>query len=446
MERHEKKRKKDSTALGTEKRNISNSGKDFDKQNVSTVALTSTGNVYHKESEDSSVDYSMSKLVKEDGDYYEAKTDANQHRETSTYNYHRLHKHHFKNLDCTSAPLGRYSKLTQIDFTENGTPYNSDHINYFPYNPSCVPNEDKLGGFLCTREKNLKDTEKKVMFHPSTNDNDVDVENSEEDFSSNDKFSYKFFELNHDIGKYVPKTEMEEKDCSATSTKKRKFSTSGINFEEQKVSTEVCTEASTSTSEFEWEEETNAIVYSSTKNKNQKCISMWEEEKNRNARKEAFPTLKYKNATKETDTTMNYSQLSELSQTSQCENNTHATNVGNSICEVETNEDSEHMRNYVLTQYSNSGSEEGSRAINIDNIVDEMKDKEEEEEEEEEEGAKIQRFLYNPDIHKIDTSGDWNTYLLSIGLCPKCKINYGSNAKSHHRECKGEIQTGKTPE
>lgn len=86
MERHEKKRKKDSTALGTEKRNISNSGKDFDKQNVSTVALTSTGNVYHKESEDSSVDYSMSKLVKEDGDYYEAKTDANQHRETSTYN------------------------------------------------------------------------------------------------------------------------------------------------------------------------------------------------------------------------------------------------------------------------------------------------------------------------------------------------------------------------
>ena len=73
------------------------------------------------------------------------------------------------------------------------------------------------------------------------------------------------------------------------------------------------------------------------------------------------------------DTTIHYSQLSELSQSSQYQNNNN--DVGNCICEVETKEgeESEQLRSYVLTQYSNSGSEEGSWAINIDNIVDEIK-------------------------------------------------------------------------
>ena len=349
MEKSENINKNDCPAIDTEKTNDSISGKEVNKKNLSTEALTWTDDVYRTESEDSSVDYSTSNLFQEGDDYYEAKNYANLHREDAVSNYHRLHKHHFHNL--LEQPLGRYSKLTEINYSLKGLPFTSDHINLFPNNASSVSTEEKLGGLRCTRQKKKENKHKKVMFEPSpslssTNNNNVaDDENYQGNFLYYDKFSYEFFEEDDDTGVYVPKKDMEKKDSSATSTKKRKFSTLGKDFENQNV----LTEALTSTSQFEWDKE-----------------------KDSNGTTEAFPTLKYRNATKEPDTTMNYSQLSELSQTSQFQNNTN--NVGSCIREVETNDDgeSEQLRNYVLTQYSNSGSEEGSRAININNIVDEI--------------------------------------------------------------------------
>lgn len=270
----------------------------------------------------------------------DAKMVANQHREIAVSKYHRLRKHNF--ADLSILHLGKYSKLVEVEYSTNGLPFLHDHINLFPDNPLSVSTEEKLGGRLCTRLIKEENKDKNVSFgplpaRPSTDeDNNAVAENPQPYFLRDENFRYDYFVYDYDSGKYVSKVQMDdEENCSVISAKKRKFSS----------------EEKASKIEFEFEFGT------------EKC-SRFENK--------AFPTLQNRNVTKEMGTTINFSQLSELSQSSQYQHNKN--DIGNCICEVQTEEvqENEKMRNYVLTQYSNSGSEEGSRAINIDNIVDEI--------------------------------------------------------------------------